>query len=1049
MTTAQGLAGPRVAAIREDSLGNYWFGTEGNGISHYDRSVWSTLVGDTCLCDAFIHAIWDDRLGNLWFATRLSGVVRFNGERWDAFTKPGALPSNSVRAIHEDRSGKMWFGTAPFDGVAGVARYDPAADSWEPIQIPSQRYAVQAILEDRSGFLWFATGGGGVIRYDPVTGQPAPPYTTSSVPDEGLRSDDVRGIAEDEAGNLWFATHGGGLSRYDGTNWVALTDAEGLPSNDCLAVHVDRNGHIWVGLNGGGVARFDGVRWIRYLTRDGLAHNTVGTIYGDRSGYIWFGTEGGASRFDGEAWTSFTVISTANGLGADNVSGVLADRSGGLWFATLGGGVSRYQEAEWQPYTTATTAGGLASDRVRALEEDRSGKVWFGTVAGLSRFDPTGGNWKTFTADSGLGADDVSAITEDHSGDLWVGTYGGGVVRYRPSLNAWTPRFTTTNSGLASNNVAAILEDRSSHLWIGTSGAGVSRYDGTGWTTYTAGSTGGGPPNDDISSLLEDSAGRIWAGTLGGGLGRYDPGTNQWVRFNQSNTRDSLRSDYVTGIHEDRNGNIWIATVLGVSRFDEEVWKPSSMVDFLRGKRVNALLEDESRGFWFATTGLGVLQYRPDQVAPITVFRRVPASLSAARSQTAAASVLFEGARGNEFSFQLDGGGWSAWSVDSNWVNPDVGDGPHVLEARSRDGAQNADANAARTEFQVDATPPSPVIASPAVGQAVRDWVAVMGTVADARLREYRIEVRPRGTASWAPPLAIYLGGSPAPVLNDTLAGWNTREFQDGPYELRAWAIDSLGLVGDALVDAIVDNEAPWVDQTAPTIVSATVGGDIYTQDGAVHLYFPPHAFERDALIAIETLSDSNAPLMIGGATRVLHGYGLSWSPLVLRKTATLTLSLEAASAPGPGTHAVYVSSNRTTWSRAGGTVDARAGRISLPLTHGGWYAVYLDQGATSTARLSSLSLTPRVFSARGSFGSPQVGIGFVLGRSGPATVKVFSRAGRLVRDVASGVGMGAGANLIWWDGRDREGVIVKDGLYFVVVEALGEVQTKTLAVVK
>ena len=44
---------------------------------------------------------------------------------------------------------------------------------------------------------------------------------------------------------------------------------------------------------------------------------------------------------------------------------------------------------------------------------------------------------------------------------------------------------------------------------------------------------------------------------------------------------------------------------------------------------------------------------------------------------------------------------------------------------------------------------------------------------------------------------------------------------------------------------------------------------------------------------------------------------------------------------------------------------------------------------------------------------------------------------------------LGAGANVIEWDGRDDSGELVGDDLYVVVVEALGESERQTLAVVR
>ena len=39
------------------------------------------------------------------------------------------------------------------------------------------------------------------------------------------------------------------------------------------------------------------------------------------------------------------------------------------------------------------------------------------------------------------------------------------------------------------------------------------------------------------------------------------------------------------------------------------------------------------------------------------------------------------------------------------------------------------------------------------------------------------------------------------------------------------------------------------------------------------------------------------------------------------------------------------------------------------------------------------------------------------------------------MREVVVGLNLGAGANLIRWDGTDRDGRVVEDGLYLVTVE--------------
>jgi len=48
---------------------------------------------------------------------------------------------------------------------------------------------------------------------------------------------------------------------------------------------------------GNGVSRFDGGAWTTYTVRDGLANNDVLSIVVAPDGALWFGTGGGVSRY--------------------------------------------------------------------------------------------------------------------------------------------------------------------------------------------------------------------------------------------------------------------------------------------------------------------------------------------------------------------------------------------------------------------------------------------------------------------------------------------------------------------------------------------------------------------------------------------------------------------------------------------------------------------------------------------------------------------------------------------------------------------------------
>ena len=1005
-TAANGLAGDTVICMLEDRTGNLWFGTS-TGLSRYDGSAWKTFTTADSLGGNIVRSMLGDSAGNLWFGTYGGGVTRYDGSTWRTFTAANTangLGNDYVFAVVEDRSGNLWFSTYG----AGVTRYDGSA--WTPFRAAPCALAsdfVISMIVDRTGNLWCGTDGGGVSRYD---GSPC--WTTFPTVNPFVYS-----MVEDGSGRMWLGTRGG-VTRYDASARRDFTTAEGLGSSTVYCMLEDKSGNLWFG-TANGVSRYDNSSWKTFSQTDGIAGNPVGTyqvpsILEDHSGNIWFGTYGGGvTRYDGgSSWEVFNTANTGNGLLSNYVNPMLEDRSGNLWVGTEGGGVSLYDGSSWMTFTTYSS--GLLDNRVRSIMEDHSGNYWFGTPVGASRYD--GSSWQPFT---GLGDDDVESMLEDHLGNLWFGT-GGGAIRYDGSV--WSTF--TTDSGLASNEVETLRETRSGDvwdLWFGTP-AGVSRFDGSAWTTFTS--------NDGL-------------------------GTNEVVQ-----------------IRQDRSGNLWFGTRFGgVTRYDGSTWRTFGTTDGLGGNTIYSILEDRAGNLWFGTNGGfgangGATRYEPDRVPTQTIFVSAPPRLTAARNHNAVFAAFGETER-IEFSYRLDSSdtlAWSPWAATNSWFANGLPDGTHQLEVRSRDFLTNTDASPAKAIFEIDATPPAPVIASPTFSQPVRGETAIRGYSADARFRNYRVETRRSAAASWDSLLQ-----SSTPVTDDTLATWDTSNLPDGNYDIRLSVADSLGLVGIAQITVAVDNHAPFVDVTTPARVAAATGGDVYTTNAEAHLYFPPHAFAGDALVTVSALADTLVPANLpSGAPRVLSGYEIGWGGLVLGKPARLALSYAGAAGSGralasagatsatPGVIAsgtalaVYRSSNGTVWERLGGTVDVDVSSIELAVTQPGRYALFAESSViTGTGTLAGLAFTPRVFSPTGTFADRQVGISFALGRAAPVTVRVYSRSGRLIREVVAGETMNAGANLVRWDGRDRNGGYAADGMYLVTVEALGQTERKTLAVVK
>ena len=319
------------------------------------------------------------------------------------------------------------------------------------------------------------------------------------------------------------------------------------------------------------------------------------------------------------------------------------------------------------------------------------------------------------------------------------------------------------------------------------------------------------------------------------------------------------------------------------------------------------------------------------------------------------------------------------------------------------------------------------------------------GEVADDRFEEYIVEFRQLPSTQWE-----FIASDTTPSVDGVLAIVNSNDYPDGEYELRVSVVDNLGLTGRAVTRILIDNEEPRAVVTSPARVSATSGGHVYTTNREVHLYFPPRAFDVDALVSIDTVAAGTVPDSLpDGTVWTLPAYQLDWEGRTLEKPSILELSLatQARQSPSP---ILYRYDATGGWREVGGTVDNDFSVISAPLTESGAYALFPANDVSAGVQPPlAVSLTPRVFSPRGGFSSTRLAIGFTLPSPGRVTIKIYDRSGRLIRDVESGSQMFAGRNLVYWDGRDRDGSIVRDGLYLVSIRGPGLQVSKPLSVVE
>lgn len=525
LTDEEGLNDYNVLTMLEDSRGNLWIGTSGEGVSCYNGYRFKHFNTSDGLSDGYVKSILEDRQGHLWFGTILGGVNHYDGHRFTHYTTEGGLSNNQILSILEDSWGNIWFGTNN-----GVSCFDGQNFINYNIEEGLCGKSVYCLLEDLQGNIWFGTEKG-ACRLSVNNDKNNFTHFTNV---KGLNYA-ISCLLEDEKGNIWFGTRNHGVSCYNGHHVKQFTSEHGLSNNYILSMLEDYQGNIWFGTFGGGVNCYDGLYFTHFTTKEGLSDNVIRSILEDSQGHLWFGTRsGGINRYDPRSFTHFKV---ADETSPHRVNAIAEDSQGQLWFGTSSG-VFSYDGQNYIQYQE------LNGHTINTIIEDNSDRLWLGTNQNGS-YSFNGNSFTHFTVDQGLANNYVSSIMEDQHGYLWFSSFYGGASCFDGRS------FTHFNidSGLSNNTVTCIFEDSQDNLWLNNFKSVVSRFNGRNFIHYTVNE---GFSDDSVFSIIEDNFGNLWFGTSGSGVNCYDG-----KRFNEFTTENGLYNDWVWAITEDNDNRLW------------------------------------------------------------------------------------------------------------------------------------------------------------------------------------------------------------------------------------------------------------------------------------------------------------------------------------------------------------------------------------------------------------------------------------------------------------------------------------------------------------
>ena len=326
----------------------------------------NSLDGPVTRIDDRTWVVFQDQGGNYWFGSNGQGVIKYNGKELQRFTTKDGLVDNTIRGVHEDKNGDVYIETP-----LGVSKYNgltfktlevisSSANAWQlneddlwfkcngnpndlyrcdghalyELSLPRKDldkafgttvnglnfedmndspYSVYGIDKDAAGNLWIGTITAGAFRYDGNSFLWIAEKELTTLPDG--RVPGVRSILEDTEGNFWLSNF---VNRYKiiekdtGAEYEKLPglDLKQEPLKDELPYYnasiSDDAGNLWMAAYSRGVYTFDGSQLINYQVTDGFEDALVVSVFQDNSGSIWLGTDNlGVFKFNGETFQKF------------------------------------------------------------------------------------------------------------------------------------------------------------------------------------------------------------------------------------------------------------------------------------------------------------------------------------------------------------------------------------------------------------------------------------------------------------------------------------------------------------------------------------------------------------------------------------------------------------------------------------------------------------------------------------------------------------------------------------------------------------------------
>lgn len=474
---------------------------------------------------------------------------------------------------------------------------------------------VSVMMQDQQGFLWFGTPNG-INRYD---GYSFKFYRNFSNGDDQNASIRVNTIAEDANANIWIGTSYNGLAVFNtktGTFKVLEEFNENIQAIN--TIFVDSKNYIWVGSAAAGLKKYDlNFKLLEHHKfssyENSIASNNITSIIEDEPGNIWIGTaDAGLNMFNPESknFASIKIIDQNVSITTLN-----QDAAGNIWIGTEkeglilldkhSGNTTKYQQS-------INNKSSIAQNTIHTIFRDSQDRFWIGTNNGLSLFNSDKSNFQNFynnpTNPASLSGNQILNIFEDRSGIIWISANQNGLNRFSKSFAAFSNYYHNplNSNSLSSDEVWAIHEVNYNNLWIGSSN-GLTHWN-RNRNTFEHYHPKSNPITHNVIRAIDGFKNdKLIIGTDGGGINIFSLENGSVKSYINSNSAESISSNFIRDFLRNKDGTYWIATMDGLNLFDpvKETFVSYKNIPgdktSLSDNRILDIEKDTNGNIWLAT----------------------------------------------------------------------------------------------------------------------------------------------------------------------------------------------------------------------------------------------------------------------------------------------------------------------------------------------------------------------------------------------------------------------------------------------------------------